>query len=649
MFDLFRSRQKAVRYLLGGILMVIAISMVVTLIPGYGSSSGLRTDESGVIAEIGGTKITAQEALQQAQRILSSKQIPPELIDVYVPQFVESMIQQRALIYEFGRLGLTATDEEVLDSMKITYQQFFPNGQFTGKAQMEAVLAQQGLTLQDAVDMERNNILYSKLQDLEYNTSVASPKEIDEELKRRFEKAKIEYIAFPPVKFKDQVKVTPEDIKAYYDSHPGSYQSPEKRTFDLVVIDQDKVEKSINITDAQLRQAYASNMDNFRTPERVHARHILIKTVDKSDAEKKQLLTKAQDLLKQVKNGGNFADIAQKSSEDTGSAAKGGDLGWVVRGQMLPEFEKSVFTLKPHEISDIVTTSVGYHIIQDLEREPARVKPFDEVKASLADDLRKQGVSEKMQQTADQIHAALEKSPGSAAQIAAQYGVDAVKVDKTASGSPIPTLGVSPEIDGALQGLQKNGVSQVLVLPANRMAVAVLLDRFQAAPQSLSEVEGKVKEAVIDSKVASVAQQKAQEAADKIKAGADMKTVAKSMKLDVTESLDFTRNDSVEGLGHAGLIPDAFLKPVGSVIALVGPTYNPTIGKPIVYKILSRQEADIKAHEAERAAIIADLRRRRGTQDFALFEDAVVNKLAAEGKVKINQDAIKRLISSLHQ
>lgn len=643
MFDLFRSRQKAVRYMLSGILLLIAIAMVVTLIPGYGSNSG-RSDDTSIIAEIGGTKITAAEASQQAQRVMRGNQIPQDMVGVYMPQFIDNWLNQRALIYQFERMGVTATDQEVLDALQSQFAQFFQNGQLTGKAQLEQMLAQDGMTLQDAVDVTREAIILTKVQNLQYAATVVSPKELDDELKRGFEKAKIAYIAFPPAKFKDQVKITPDDIKSYYESHKGLYMTPEKRSFQVVVIDQDKVEKSINVTDAQLRAAYSANMDNFRTPERVHVRHILVKTVDKSDAEKKQLLAKAQDLLKQVKGGANFEEVAKKSSEDTGSAPKGGDLGWVVRGQMLPEFEKAVFTLKPKEISDIVTTSVGYHIIQVLEREPARVKPFEEVKAQLTDDLRKQGVNDKMQSIADQVHAALEKSPGSITQIASQFGLDVVTVNKGAAGEAIQGLGVSPEIDGALAGLQKNGVTPVLVLPANRMAIAVLTDRIPSRPSELSEVESKVRDGVATQKADALAIEKAKEAGDKIKAGADMKTVAKSMKLDVTESAEFTRKDSVEGLGHSSLIPDAFTKPVGTI---VGPV--PVQGRNVIYKILDRQQADLKGHEAERATVLKDMKQRKGSQEFALFQDSVVAKLKAEGKVKIHQDAINRLVASFRQ
>jgi parvulin-like peptidyl-prolyl isomerase len=242
------------------------------------------------------------------------------------------------------------------------------------------------------------------------------------------------------------------------------------------------------------------------------------------------------------------------------------------------------------------------------------------------------------------VHAALEKSPRSAAQVAAQFGVDVVTVNKAGAGEAIPTLGVSPEIDNALAPLPKNGVTPVLVLPANRMAIAVVTDKIDARPQEFSEAESKVRDIVLNFKAINVAQLKANEAAEKIRAGADMKTVAKSFKLDVTESAEFSRSDSVEGLGHSAGIPDAFTKPAGTIVGPVS-----VQNRSVVYKILSRQEADLTGHQAERAAILQDLKRRKGGQDFALFEDSVVTKLVAEGKVKINRDAIKRLVSSFHQ
>jgi peptidyl-prolyl cis-trans isomerase D len=641
MFNLFRSRQKAVRYVLSGLLLLIAVSMVVTLIPGYGTSNPNSTGDQIVLAEIGGQKLTGEDAARAATRMLGGR-IDPGMLETYMPEFVNSMIQQRALTYEFKRLGVSATDQEVLNDMMGQFPQYFQNGVFVGKDQLEAALAQNGTTLQDVVDATRNDVILTKVQNLQYEAAVVTSKEVDEALQKKFDKAKIEYIAFPPAKFQDQVKPTPEELKAYFDTHRTQYMEPEKRSFEVLVLDQDKVEKSINVTDAQLHSAYAANMDNFRTPERVHVRHILIKTVDKSDADKKQLLAKAQDILKQLHGGADFAALAKKDSED--AADKGGDLGWLVRGQGLPEFEKVVFTLKPGQTSDVITTSIGYDIAQVLEHEQARVKPFDEVKAAIADDLRKQAVSDKMQSVGDQMHVALEKSPASAADIAKQFGADIITVTRATPGAAVPSLGVSPEIDSALNGLQKNGVSQVLTLPANRLAVVVLEEQIPPAPSSFEQAQSKVRDALVSLDSINVARKKADEAAKEIRAGQDMTKVAKSMKLEVTSSIDFTRNDSVEGLGHAALVPDAFTKPAGTI---VGPAE--ISGRMVIYKVVDQQHADPAKLSAERAKVLLDLKQQKAQADMMLFMDSVVNQLKVDGKVKVYDNVIRQFAASFHQ
>jgi len=650
MFDLFRSRQKAVRYLLVGILGIIALTMVITLIPGVGTPTTKADD--AVVAEIGSYKVTTTEVLVQANRILGGQNIPPEMLEVYMPQFVDSMIQQRALVYEFQSLGITATDDETYNLMTAAFPQFFTNGVLNNKEQFESWLAQQGMTAEDAINTTRQQVILGKVQDMQFAATVVTPQEVDDAVGLKFDKAKVKYISFPGFKFRDAAKVTPEELKASFDAHRNEYTIPQKRSFVAVVLDQEKIAESINISEAQLRAAYSANMDNFRMPERVHVRHILVMTQGKSDAEKKQLLVKAQDVLKQAKAGADFAQLAQKYSDDTSNASKGGDLGWKVHGELVPEFEKPAFALQPKQISDIVTTPYGYHIIQGLERETARVKPFEEVKGALAEELRKQGLSEKMQSVGDQLHAALEKTPGSVLEIAKQFGATPVTVTNGEQGAPIPTLGVSPEIDGALTGLKKNGVSAVLVLPANRMAVVVLTDLIPSRPAELSEVESKVRDRLIDQKADGVATEKAKEAAARIRAGEDMAKVAKSMKLDVTESIEFTHADSVEGLGSAAQVPDAFTKPVGSVIGpmnLPGPSFVAGVPPNLIYQVVDQVHVNPANLTNERQAVLAELKQQKVRRGLELLEDSVFSRLVAEKKVTIHKDVVKRLMASLRR
>ncbi len=641
MFKLFRSREKAVRYLLTGMLLVLALSMITYLIPGYGTTTGTSSNDT-VIAEIGNEKLTTQEVQQTVERFIRAGQFPAEQVDILLPRFLDQMIRQRALVYEFGRMGITVSDDEVLIGLMSENPSFFQNGQLTSKEQFEEALAQQGETLQGAIDSMRRQLVLRKIQNTALAGVIVSPKEVEQGLIRKNEKAKISYIAFPPAKFRDQVSVTTEELRKLFDAHRAEYTIPEKRSFQVLVVDQNKIEETLTITDTQARAAYSASMDNFRMPERVHVRHILIKTTGKADSEKKSLEAKAQDLLKQLKGGADFAELAKKSSEDPGSGQQGGDLGWVVRGQTVPAFEQAAFSLKPKDLSGVVSTEYGYHILQVLEKEPARVKPFDEVKAGLIAELKKEGVSEKMQSSADQARAALEKSPGSAAQVVKEFNAELVTVTKAGAGEAIPTLGVSPEIDNALAVLKNNEVSPVLALPSNRLVVVTLTERIAARPAEYDEVADKVRDRALMDKAQLVAADKAKDAADKLRAGEDMDRLAKTLKLEVVTSSEFGHNDAVDGIGSASYVEDAFAKPVG---AIIGPLAIQ--GRNVVCKVIGKQAADPSRLGAERDAVVSQLKQQKALEQNELILDSILTKLVADGKVKIHRDSIKTLTTSL--
>jgi peptidyl-prolyl cis-trans isomerase D len=643
MFNLFRSRDKLVRYLLGAMLLVVAASMVTYLIPNTGYTN--TTDGSDpILADVGTSKVTLAETQAAVDRLVKAGRMPAEAVDVYLPQFLDQMIQERAVVDAFQQMGIKVTDEEVVIGLMSVYPQFFQNGKLTSKDQLEQQLGSQGLTLQDGIDGMRQTLLLRKVQNITSTGVVVGPQELDQALARAHEKSQIAYIAFPPAKFRDQVKPTPEELRQSFERDRALYMLPEKRSFQVLVADQAKVEASLVVSDAQLRQAYSGSMDNFRMPERVKVRHILLMTQGKSDAEKKQALAKAQDLLKQLRGGADFADLAKKNSQDPGSAQNGGDLGFIVKGQTVPEFEKIAFTAKPKEISDVVTTQYGYHILQILEKEPARVKPFEEAKAALAEELKKQGVNEKTQALADQARAELEKSPGSAAEIAKKLNLELVAVDKARSGEAIPGLGASPEIDNTLAAMKPKDVSQVLSLPANRLVVVVLNEIIPQRKADFADVESQVRDRLVLQKAQQSAADAAKSAADKIRAGEDIDKVAKSFKLDAAKPAEFGHVDSVEGLGPATYVSDAFKQPVGSVI---GPVM--VQDRNVVYKIVDRQAADAKDFAKERESVLVELKQQKARTQYDLLLDSIVAKLRADKKLKIHPDAMQRLMAQYKQ
>jgi peptidyl-prolyl cis-trans isomerase D len=647
MFNLFRSRDKAVRILLGGILGVVAISMVMYLVPGAGSTTGSTTDDN-ILAEIGGQKLTVQDAQSNFDRVAQNNQIPPELRGAYFPQYLQAKLGNMAEAYEAQRTGLTVSDDEILAFLASSNPEAFQNGVLISKDQYIQFLAAQGLTLQDAIDQAKEQLLATKLQNVVYESIVVTPQEVEAEFSKKYEKAKIQYIAFPTPKFADQAKPTEDDLRKYFDSRRSFYTETEKVSFQVVVLDQEKVEATITIPDAQLRAAYSASMDNFRMPEKLHVRHILLKTEGKADADKKTARSKADDLLKQLKSGADFAELAKKNSDDTASAEKGGDLDWIVKGQIgYPEFESAVFALKPKEMTGVVTTQLGFEIAQLVERQPAKVKPFEEVKDGLAADLKKQTITDKMQMTGDQIHDALVKAPGSAAEVAIKNGAELVTQPKGERGGAIPTLGNSPEIDGVLANMKPNEVSQVLTLPANRLAVVVLNSRIAARPSDFIEVHDKVRDDYVRDKSKDLAEAKAKEAAERLNKGEDINTIAKSMKLDAVTTNFFGRSDAVDGLGQAVYIEAAFTKPVGTIL---GPTeIPPGSHTQVVSRVDAKLGADPAAMAAEKAQLTQQLKSRKANQAASLLADSILTKLTSEGKVKSHAEAIQRAISTYTQ
>ena len=165
-----------------------------------------------------------------------------------------------------------------------------------------------------------------------------------------------------------------------FSKNSAKYQVPEKRSARYALLDLAKLRPARKYGDDALRAYYNQHIDEYKVQNRVHAEHILFKTVGKTDAEVAEIRKKAEDVLKQAKTGGNFEDLAKKNSEDDGSKAKGGDLGWIVEGQTVPQFQQAAFSLPKGSVSDLVKTEYGFHIIKVLDQETAHTKSFEEVR-----------------------------------------------------------------------------------------------------------------------------------------------------------------------------------------------------------------------------------------------------------------------------
>ncbi len=633
MFDLFRSRAKAVRILLGVMLGMVALSMLVYLIPGAGTTTAADQNDQ-VVAEIGKDVLTLHDVELGIQSQLRTNQIPPDLVQVVIPQQVDQMVEERAIAYEAKQLGFEITDQDLANAIRST--QF---GTLNPQQYRDAV-EQMGQSVGEFENNMRAGLTLNALESLAIEGGVVSPSEVEAEYRRRNEKIKLEYLGFDPAKLASEIKPTPEQLKAYYDRNKNFFTQPETRDVQLIVADQAQIGQAIQIPDTQAESYYNSHKDQYRTPERVQARHILIKTTGKSKEEAAQLKTKADDLLKQIKGGADFAKVAEKNSEDPGSAAKGGDLGWIVRGQMVKNFEDTVFSLKPKDISDVITTEYGFHIIQVMAKEPARLRTIDEVRPEIVGNLRNQQVFDLMQNLADQAHAALVKAPQNARQIADMLKLQFVAVDKFKQGDTVATLGTDPQAPAALMALKKGEISQV-IQAGNKLVVAEVTDVHPAHPAEFGEVEAQVRAQYGQQQGVQVVKERADKAAELLKTnGGDLKAAAKALGIEVKTADFFARNGAAEGIGAASYLAEGFDKPVG---AIIGPINAGS--QTVVAKIADRQAADMSKFAQERDGIVLSLKSKRASERQIMLRDSILSKLIQQGKVKMHRDVINRLIA----
>jgi peptidyl-prolyl cis-trans isomerase D len=639
MFDLFRSREKYTRYILGALLVIVALSMVITLVPGYGSGSA---NSDTVLAKVGGDDLTLQEAAVNLQAAMKQGRIPPEVAEMYVPIYVNKMIADRALAYQAKRMGLEVTDEEVGRTIQTMIPQLF---QQDGKVNHDAyaqLLAEQNLTIPQFEDNLRKQLLLTKLQDLVLEGAVVSPAEVEAEYHKENDKVKVSFIALSQDKVKGQVTATPEEIKDYFNKNRNAFQVDEKRSVKVLALDEATVASGLNITDVELRQAYNSNLDRFRTPDRVKVRHILLKTVGKPKEEWPKIKARAEDLLKQIKGGADFAELAKKNSEDTSSAVNGGAMDWITKGQTVANFEKTAFSLKPKEISPVIETEYGYHIVQLLEKEDARVKPFDEVKGELATEARKQVLFDKLQNTVDQARDAVAKTPDQVDAIAQKFGMKQATGDKIGRFDPVPEVGVNQELTEALFSLPVNGVTPVVQAAGNKLAFAVVTGITPARPAELSEVEGKVRDAVVNQKTQKLFADKVAQATAKSKeANGDLAKLAKEFGLEVKTPDAFNRGATVPDLGAATYLNQAFDAQPGTIL---GPIQMPD--KTVFVKVVEKVPADASGLAAGRDALVQRLKSQKARQRQELLEDSIVAQLTKDGKIKIYKDAMSRLVAN---
>jgi peptidyl-prolyl cis-trans isomerase D len=643
---------QAKKYFLGGILMLICLSMVWYLVPSSGNISmfGGAGGQQGIVATVDGDPISTQQVLRQAQLIerqqFQGKDLGARFLPYFAKQATETLVTQRALLAAAQQLGLRVTDDELSDELQHgeLASTLFPGGKFIGQVAYENFAASNNLTVAQLEEIEKNAILMRKLRSLISSSASVADAEVEKEFRRRNTKVKFDYALLSPDTIRKGIHPTEVELKAFYERNKPAYNNaiPEKRKIRFAAIENAKVVAQVKVSAQDLQSYYQQRQDDYRVPDQVKARHILVATPAPSPGGKvdEKVVTaaraKAESILKQVKAGGDFAKLAEKNSDDPGSAKKGGDLGWFQHGAMVPEFDRAAFSMAKGQTSDLVQSSFGFHIIRVDDKQAAHLKSLDEVKPQIEPILMQQIAARQSEAQGNALLGEARKSGLEKA--AAARGLNVVSTDFVAQADAVPGIGPAPEVMNAVFGAREKSPPEMAQAPSGYVVYEIVAIKPPATP-GFDEIRSRVESEFQNERVNTLLAQKTQEISDRARAAHDLKKVAKELGAELKTSEFVLPTGQVPGIGSlAGAAQVVFSMKPGEIS---GPINAGSNGAVIFLREVQPPEPSEFA--AKKSEVRESLMESRREEVFAAFAESYRDKLKKAGKIKINEDQLKTL------
>jgi peptidyl-prolyl cis-trans isomerase D len=508
MFDFVRKHNRVMQVML---FLLIVPSFVLFGLEGYN-----RMQESGpAVAKVDGRQITQSDwdAEHRAQADRLRQQMPTldsRLLDSPQARYatLERMVRDRVLAAAAAKMRLTASDQRLareLQQNEVIAALRGPDGKLDMERYKQLV-GSQGLTPQAFEEQVRKEVAERQVLDGIAGSGPALRAPASVALGAYFERRSIQLARFDAADYASKVNPTPAELEAYYKDHPQQFQAPEQASIEYVVLDLDTVKKGITLSEQDLRGYYEQNA--ARLEER-RASHILVAVPKGAPAaEKDKARARAQELLAQVrKSPDRFAELAKKNSQDPGSAPNGGDLDWFTRAAMTKPFEDAVFALKKGEVSDLVETEFGFHIIRLTD---VKGRTFEQMRPELEEQLRKQQAQRKFAESADAFSNAVYEATDGFESVAKRFGLQ-VRTGANVKRTPEPgTVGplANPKLLAAVfapESIDKKRNTEAVEVGPSQLVSARIVQYSPARTLPLAEVQETVRKRVVASKAAELA------------------------------------------------------------------------------------------------------------------------------------------------
>lgn len=633
MFDAVRNNKRIVQ----GFLVLITLPFAFWGVDSYFRSGG----GSSEMASVGGSPISRQEFAQavrdQQERLRTQMggDFNPAMLETPEARqaMLDSLITQRLLLLHASKSGLMASDAQLIEVIS-SIPALQEDGQFS-RRRYEQALRAQGLTQGGFEAKLRQDLTLQQLVQAVSDTAVISKAAAERVIAIQLEERQVSEAAIRPEQFAAQVKLSAEAIKDYYEKNRKLFEIPQQIRAEFVVLSREALMEQTTVSAEEIKAAYEKNTKNFVTQEERRASHILIQIpADAPEAELKAARAKIDAILQQVKrNPADFAKLAREHSQDPGSGPKGGDLGFFPRGAMVKPFEDAVFSLKENQVSDVVRSEFGFHIIRLTGIKPGKVRSLDEARDSIAAELKLQAAGRKFAEAAETFSNMVYEQSDSLQPAAGKFKLTIRQTgffDQANRAAAGPLAG-NEKLFAALfsdDALKNRRNTDAIEVAPNTLVAARVMEVRPAELRSFEAVKGDIERKLVAGETARLAQKDGEEKLARLQRGEAV-------------ALAWGQPQTVTRSPMRGLSPEAqrviFAAPAGKLPAYAG------IGLPngayVMYRISQVRPGAGKGGDDQRAQMQrAQLAQLSGTEDFNAYLAALRERYG----VKINKAALAK-------
>jgi len=617
-------------------LMQVVLALIALPFAFWGIDSYQRVmSRSGEVAEVGGQKITEQEfgeAMRQQQerlRGILGRNFDPGMFDspAIRMEVLEGMISQRLLMRHAARNHLTVSSETLVETT-MSIPAFQVDGKFS-RERYDAALRNERMSPEVFDAALRRDLLVQQLSSALAESGLASKAVSRQFAQLRAQQREIAEHRVQADAGLSQPKIAADAIRAFYDGNPARFQVPEELGVEYVVLSTDALLASEQVGADEIKSYYESNISKYGEPEQRRASHILIAVKSGAgDSEKGRARERAQQILSQLrKSPGSFAELAKKNSGDPGSASQGGDLGFFSRGMMVRPFEDAAFRLKPNQISDLVESDFGFHILKITAIKAGKMKSLELARPEIERELKRQRAGRRFAEAAEAFSNLVYEQAESLGPAAERFKLAVQRAQGiTRQSAPVPVLN-NPRLLAALfadDSIKNRRNTEAVETAPSVLVSARVLNHKPASQRPFDEVRGDIAQQLVQQEALTLARTRGAERLEELKKGN-----ASAARFGATKLVS---RDDPQDLG-----PDALSKVFGTDASKLPVYAGVESGNGyVIYRIT--RVVDVQPDETRARSVQSELGRAGGMQEFKSFLDG----LRADAKVEINKAALEK-------